>query len=293
MNLEQMEAVLEPKVKGARLLNERLNESEHPLEFFVMFSSFVMVCGNPGQSAYSAANAYTHSLAQQRKARGLAGSTIDMGAIWGVGYIVRQGRDEEYETISFKFDKVSEQELHALLAEAVVSGRPDATDDVEVITGMRFLDPKNKELIPHFEDPRLGHFILSELRDKVGGARSTLESVKERLLKATTNIEARQIITSMALLPSASAVHYTDNLCRWSGREASNNVADPPRRQCQSGNSSHRPRGGFSECCDDRNLVSPLAACHIEPPFSETTQVLEESQSRAPATEDSRRSVYY
>ncbi|KAI8627214.1 beta-ketoacyl synthase domain-containing protein [Xylariaceae sp. FL1651] len=195
MDLSMMEAVLEPKVKGARLLNERLCESKHPLEFFVMFSSFVMVCGNPGQAAYSAANAYTHSLAQQRRARGLAGSTIDMGAIWGVGYIVRQGRDEEYETISFKFDKVSEQELHALFAEAVVSGRPDATDDAEVITGMRFLDPKNKELIPHFSDPRLGYFILSEQRGSISSSGNALESVKDRLLKAETIDEVRLVIT--------------------------------------------------------------------------------------------------
>ena len=72
MDLNMMEMVLEPKVKGARLLNERLSDPAHPLDFFVMFSSIVMILGNPGQSAYSAANAYMHSLAQQRRARGLA-----------------------------------------------------------------------------------------------------------------------------------------------------------------------------------------------------------------------------
>lgn len=204
MQLDQMQAVLHPKVTGARLLEERLDdERENPLEFFVMFSSFVMVCGNPGQSAYSAANAYTHALATQRRARGLAGSTIDMGAIWGVGYIVRQGRDEEYETISFKFDKVSEQELHALFAEAVVVGRPGSVaDDVEVITGMRFLDPKNKEQIPHFDDPRLGHSILSEQRGNAAGVGTALASVKERLLEAETIGEVArllQVITKVVL----------------------------------------------------------------------------------------------
>ncbi|WDK20925.1 beta-ketoacyl synthase domain-containing protein [Colletotrichum graminicola] len=203
MQLDQMQTVLHPKVTGARLLQERLDEREHRLEFFVMFSSFVMVCGNPGQSAYSAANAYTHALALRRRACGLAGSTIDMGAIWGVGYIVRQGRDEEYETISFKFDKVSEMELHALFAEAVVVGRPgpssssnDATqrDEIEVITGMRFLDPTNKELIPHYDDPRLGHFILREKRESAAGGATTLVSVKERLLEAESVDEVCQIV---------------------------------------------------------------------------------------------------
>ncbi|KAF6813194.1 beta-ketoacyl synthase domain-containing protein [Colletotrichum sojae] len=206
MNLDQMQAVLHPKVSGARLLSSRLEsmEREHPLEFFVMFSSFVMVCGNPGQSAYGAANAYTHALALRRRSQGLAGSTIDMGAIWGVGYIVRSGKDEEYESLSFKFDKVSERELHALFAEAVVVGRPGSAaqggqgaadhNDVEVITGMRFLDPKNRELIPHYDDPRVGYYILSEKRGTSAGADAALASVKERLLEAVDIIEVRRII---------------------------------------------------------------------------------------------------
>ncbi|KAF6803240.1 beta-ketoacyl synthase domain-containing protein, partial [Colletotrichum musicola] len=206
MNLDQMQAVLHPKVSGARLVSSRLDsmEREQPLEFFVMFSSFVMVCGNPGQSAYGAANAYTHALALRRRAQGLAGSTIDMGAIWGVGYIVRSGKDEEYESLSFKFDKVSERELHALFAEAVVVGRPGSAaqggqgapshNDVEVITGMRFLDPKNRELIPHYDDPRVGYYILSEKRGTSAGADSALASVKERLLEAVDMIEVRRII---------------------------------------------------------------------------------------------------
>ncbi|KAF6837163.1 beta-ketoacyl synthase domain-containing protein [Colletotrichum plurivorum] len=206
MQLDQMQAVLHPKVSGARLLSSRLEcmEREHPLEFFIMFSSFVMVCGNPGQSAYGAANAYTHALALSRRNQGLAGSTIDMGAIWGVGYIVRSGKDEEYESLSFKFDKVSERELHALFAEAVVVGRPGPAaqrkqgatnhNDVEVITGMRFLDPKNRELIPHYDDPRVGYYILSEKRGTSAGADTALASIKERLLEAVDMTEVRRII---------------------------------------------------------------------------------------------------
>lgn len=72
MDLEMMEMVLEPKVKGARLLNERLCDPDNPLDFFVMFSSFVMAVGNPGQSSYSASNSYTHCLAQKRRELGLA-----------------------------------------------------------------------------------------------------------------------------------------------------------------------------------------------------------------------------
>ncbi|KAK2020720.1 beta-ketoacyl synthase domain-containing protein, partial [Colletotrichum zoysiae] len=198
MRLDQMEMVFHPKATGARLLQERLDEREKRLEFFVMFSSFVMVCGNPGQSAYSAANAYTHAITLSRRARGLAGSTIDIGAVWGVGYIVKQERAEDFETISFKFDKLSEHEMHTLFAEAIVVGRPGSfcaqRDDVELMTGLRFMDPKNRELISHFDDPRLSHFILREKREKTAVGGLALASVKERLLEAESMAEARQVI---------------------------------------------------------------------------------------------------
>ena len=194
MDLDMLTAVLEPKVKGAHLLNQRL--AKHALEFFVMFSSLAMVCGNPGQSAYSAANAYTHAIARQRRAQGMVASTINIGAVWGVGYIVRDGRDELYEAISFKFDKVSEQELHALFAEAIVSGRSeDVEEDVEIMTGVRFLDPGNSELIPHFHDPRMGHYILPEKRKDLDGANGAARvSVTEQLLNAETLDQVRETI---------------------------------------------------------------------------------------------------
>ena len=198
-----------------------------------------------------------------------------MGAIWGVGYIVRQGRDEEYEVISYKFDKVSEQELHALFAEAVVSGRPDAAGDIEIMTGMRFLDPSNRDLIPHFDDPRLGYFILAEQRGKAGGTANSLESVKEWLLKAVTIDEVRQIVTGMAFAHPAHVL-YANKLHRGLSRKASNNLADTSRRQRQPEFSSNRSRSGLSECRDDRNMVSFLAACHLGP-FFDAAQVLKES----------------
>lgn len=70
MELETMQSVLEPKVEGARHLNDLFFDND--LEFFVMFSSLVMIGGNPGQSNYSAANAYMTTVAAQRRTRGLA-----------------------------------------------------------------------------------------------------------------------------------------------------------------------------------------------------------------------------
>lgn len=193
MDLEMLNMVLGPKVEGVRLLDARLSDPANPLDFFVMFSSFVMVSGNPGQAAYSAANAYTHAIAQQRRARGMAGSTIDIGAVFGVGFIARAGREHEYDVVKFIFDEVNEWELHALFAEAVVAGRNKDIKDVELITGMPYMDPINQDRIPYFHDPRFA-FKLSHRKVKHDEHGESQGSVKDRLLKASNIGLVRDII---------------------------------------------------------------------------------------------------
>ncbi|KAL0941432.1 beta-ketoacyl synthase domain-containing protein [Colletotrichum truncatum] len=194
MDLEMMEMVAAPKVTGVRILNEALADSN--LDFFVMFSSVVAVLGNPGQSAYSAANSYMHALAQQRRARGLSGSTIDIGAVYGVGYVTRAGREEEFDAVRFLFDTVSEDELHALFAEAVVAGRPDAPkdEDVEVITGVPFIDPTFRDRIPFFDDPRFGYYKLQSQSAKLDDLSASGGSIKDRLMAAHSLDEVRDIV---------------------------------------------------------------------------------------------------
>ncbi|KAI9163910.1 putative polyketide synthase [Paramyrothecium foliicola] len=210
MDLSMLEMVLAPKVTGARLLDERLSDPENPLDFFVMFSSFVMVSGNPGQAAYSAANAYTHALAQQRRSRGMAGSTIDIGAVFGVGFIARAGREHEYDVLKFLFDEVNEWELHALFAEAVISGRNWETDDVEVVTGMPYMDPINRARIPYFDDPRFSYFKMSDRKVKSEDAAGVARSVKDQLLEAETWDEVRTIVSDNLCIKIRAALQLTN-----------------------------------------------------------------------------------
>ncbi|KAI1422434.1 polyketide synthase [Xylaria sp. FL1777] len=197
MDLEMMEMVLAPKVTGATILNEALEGT--PLDFFVMFSSVVAVLGNPGQSAYSAANSYMHGLAQKRRAQGLAGSTIDIGAVYGVGYVTRAGREEEFDAVRFLFDTVSEDELHALFAEAVVAGLPGTplSQDIEVITGVPFINPVYRERIPFFDDPRFGYYLLkSEDSQGEDSAAASNGTIKEQLAKAESMEKVHEIVAN-------------------------------------------------------------------------------------------------
>jgi len=75
---ERLYAVLAPKVLGGWYLH--LTTCRLPLQHFVLFSSASGLFGNPGQSAYAAANAFLDALALYRRSQDLAALSIDWSA---------------------------------------------------------------------------------------------------------------------------------------------------------------------------------------------------------------------
>ncbi|MFL6072394.1 MAG: SDR family NAD(P)-dependent oxidoreductase [Mycobacteriales bacterium] len=79
---ERMDAVLRPKVDGARNLHELLGDGGGvPL---VLFSSLSGAFGSPGQANYAAANTYLDALAQHRAATGRPATSLAWG-YWAEG----------------------------------------------------------------------------------------------------------------------------------------------------------------------------------------------------------------
>lgn len=96
---EQIQQVLNPKVKGAQYLDE-LTKNE-PLDFMLFFSSVAAVSGNAGQADYAAANTYLDHYAQYRNeavAKGLrSGKTFSVNwPLWKSGGMQVSAEGEKY-----------------------------------------------------------------------------------------------------------------------------------------------------------------------------------------------------
>lgn len=84
---DQLERVLAPKIRGAWNLHQLTADLE--LDFFVLYSSATTLFGNPGQSAYVAANYWLEALAEVRRSSGLPAVCVGWGAIGDAGFLAR------------------------------------------------------------------------------------------------------------------------------------------------------------------------------------------------------------
>jgi NAD(P)-dependent dehydrogenase (short-subunit alcohol dehydrogenase family)/acyl carrier protein len=97
MTQERLLKVMRPKVQGAVNLHEASLRHKWPLDYFVMFSSVASLVGNAGQANYVAANAVLDSLAAARRAQGLAGTSVNWGALAEVGMAANEELQRQFQ----------------------------------------------------------------------------------------------------------------------------------------------------------------------------------------------------
>ncbi|KAH7014517.1 uncharacterized protein B0I36DRAFT_299443 [Microdochium trichocladiopsis] len=202
MPWDDFAAVLGPKVAGSRNLDAVLSEDEEqgdkqqPLDFFICLSSITSIAGNVGQSAYAAANQYMTGLVRQRRRRGLAASVLHIAILTGFGYIHRSDAahaETMNRALRTRYNNQAEPDLHAMLAEAVVSGRvrdDDSSGGGELITGLRTVFDGEKQ---QAQDPRFARYLRDEADDDGdasaaarGGAGAAAMSVQAQLAEVGT-----------------------------------------------------------------------------------------------------------
>lgn len=197
MSHETMTKVLRPKILGAIYLDQ-LFQSDHPLDFFIFFSSLASASGNRGQSNYSAANMFMTAKTFERHRKGLAASVLHIGAVMGVGYVMREVSETVFPAIRRAgFMWMEERGFHQCIAESILAGRPGSERNPEIITGLRLVNAKEEEPTPWMNNPRFQHCV--NWGDVVGskGSRhtgTTAMAPKRALQQATTLEEVARIV---------------------------------------------------------------------------------------------------
>ena len=194
MELENMTAVMAPKVNGTRNLNDLF--CTDVLDFFICFSSATCVTGNLGQSNYSVANMYMTGLMAQRRRLGLAGSAIDIGAILGVGYVTRETSVALQENL-LKSGHVwmSEDDFHNLFAEAILAGRPGASTNCEISSGLATINMDDEQTPLWTLYPKFPHRLQfdTDSESLAVGAQKQI-SLKVELLEAQSATEVTEVM---------------------------------------------------------------------------------------------------
>ena len=203
MSLGTMKRVTKPKIDGTNYLDEIFSDSK--LDFFIAFSSLTSVIGNSGQSNYTAANAYMTGLMSQRRKRGLAGTSLELGRIAGMGYMERAGDIAREQLIRFGFMAISETDLHQLFAEAIRAGSPKLGIIPVVTTGCRTVQDDEEPRVAWFDDPRFSHKIVEAqgTESKSDGKKSVLP-VRDQLADTTTTEEALKVLKGTMMVKQGS-----------------------------------------------------------------------------------------
>lgn len=193
---ESFDRQVAAKVDGSEMLDQLFYTTE--LDFFILFTSLGNIMGNTGQGSYVAANQYMVALAEQRKKRGVAGSTIAISTLLGIGYVENS---ENFHSIDFTslggYRNMSEQDYLQLFAEGIRVGKPGNPENSEVATGLvpTYDDGSNQNYRAQFcRDPKFAHFLLEEPETQVATGSTALVSVRVRLADVKTKDEATEVI---------------------------------------------------------------------------------------------------
>ncbi|MFF7994798.1 SDR family NAD(P)-dependent oxidoreductase [Kitasatospora xanthocidica] len=121
---DQLERVWHPKVTGAWRLHEAT--AGLPLDWFVLYSSMASLLGNPGQGAYSAANAWLDAFATWRTALDLPALAVNWGP-WGETGAATGFAKRGYRTIPTAegLEALGALLTHGRVRTGVIPGPPD------------------------------------------------------------------------------------------------------------------------------------------------------------------------
>ncbi|PHH63847.1 hypothetical protein CDD81_5404 [Ophiocordyceps australis] len=144
MTHAQWQSCCLPKVEGTRNLHQATLGRK--LDFFISFSSVACIVGSKGQANYAAANCFLDALMRHRRQAGLVGTSINVGAVTGVG-VVAENEELHKKLLRMGMDTINEQELLYQVEEAVLANgtlaslTPRGCTAHQIISGVGLVSP--------------------------------------------------------------------------------------------------------------------------------------------------------
>ncbi|THA75713.1 SDR family NAD(P)-dependent oxidoreductase, partial [Streptomyces sp. LRa12] len=196
---QRLSAVLRPKVDATWNLHELTRDMD--LSAFVLFSSIAAVVGGPGQSTYSAANHFLDALAQHRRSRGLAATSLAWG-LWSQTSGMTGHLDEaDLKRIARSgFRPVESEQGPALLDIALTVGRAGL-----VATPMDLTALREQVQVPVL----LSKLARTPVRRTAQNAEVSSESLAERLA-GLGDAEQREAVLGIVLGQAAAVLGHSD-----------------------------------------------------------------------------------
>lgn len=153
-------------------------------------------------------------LASQRRSKKLAASVIDIGVLYGLGYVNRIEGAEIYANLRRQgYLPISEKDFHEMFTEAVAASKADSGPLTQISTGLNRWDPRSRAPLPWHDDARFCHHRVSDGAESTGqigdGAddsiKGLLEGFKDKESIATSLRKAFSArLETMLQLPPAS-----------------------------------------------------------------------------------------
>ncbi|PWY71026.1 hypothetical protein BO70DRAFT_343322 [Aspergillus heteromorphus CBS 117.55] len=213
MTLESLQRVMDPKTVGSQNLSDVF--CDPGLDFFIMLSSLTSFPS--GTISLTNTKQYMAGVAGQRRNRGLAGSVLDIGILYGIGYVNRVDGAEIYQNLRRQgYLPISERDVHEIFVEAILTGHAGSAFPSQISTGLQRWSPNAEVPLPWYQDPKFAHHRL--LADggasagsgagSGGGAQTVqallLESKTAESIAETLQTALAGFLESMLRLPAGS-----------------------------------------------------------------------------------------
>ena len=216
MRWEDWVAASQPKVKGSWNLHNALlrEQSNIPLDFFLLFSSTAATGGWHGQANYHAGNTFVESFAAYRNGLGLAASALNVGFISDAGFVAENaGAMDTARSMGQWFNTESELlecvELMLKPSQSKPAAREPARSQ-ELIQnsllamGIRSTAPLSSSRVPWRKDRRMLAYRNIEAQDHLSSSDETGSSTWTDELTRFT----KEIGSNMSVLQSAETTTF-------------------------------------------------------------------------------------